>query len=138
MVGKQSKCWFPTQVELTLNVEKLLPECLRRRWVVRGQTLTPNAISNPLLGFFKDERFTGIIAKRVILQESEDALSELHARQDDLMNRVKTLKSSVRVFMLPCRKSSPRSPSGEGDADRDGQNEQFAHCGRSQDRGHGG
>ena len=25
------------QVELTLNVEKLLPECLRRRWVVKGQ-----------------------------------------------------------------------------------------------------
>ena len=73
---------------MTLNVEKLLPECLRRRWVVRGQRLTPNATSNPLLGFFKDERFMRVIANRVILEgENGDALSELHARQDDLLSR---------------------------------------------------
>ena len=81
---------------MTLNVEKLLPECLRRRWVVRGQTLTPNATTNPLVGFFKDERFMRVIANRVILKDNGDALSELHARQDDLLNRVKTLKSSVK------------------------------------------
>ena len=94
------------QVELTLNVEKLLPECLRRRWVVRGQTLTPNAASNPLLGFFKDERFMRVIANRVILEENGDALSELHARQDDLLSRVKTLKSSVKEMQVQMERTN--------------------------------
>lgn len=58
------------QVELTLNVEKLLPECLRRRWMLRTQVrildrkfnlsfqsklLMPNMNSNLLMSFLRDE-----------------------------------------------------------------------------------
>ena len=71
--------------------------------MVRGQKLTPNATSNPLLGFFKDERFMRVIANRVILEENGDALSELHAHQDNLLSRV---KSSVKEMQTAMERSN--------------------------------
>ena len=69
------------KVELTLNVEKLLPECLRRKWVIRTQTLEPNKRHSKLWGMVKDISTMRTIAHRVIHDFTGDVIGSLQARQ---------------------------------------------------------
>ena len=96
-------------------MEKLLPECLRRNWVIRTETLEPNKRSNKLWSLLKDESTMQNIAQRVISEFSGDAIGHLQARQvsnsretihilftylwftqDDLLGKVSSMKSTVR------------------------------------------
>ena len=43
------------QVELVLGVEKLLPDCLREKWVVKTETLYPNRTINCLQYVFRNQ-----------------------------------------------------------------------------------
>ena len=69
-----------------MNVEKLLPECLRRNWVIRTETLEPNRRSNRLWSLLKDESTMRNIAQRVVSEFSGDAIGHLQARQVTTLN----------------------------------------------------
>ena len=69
------------QVELTLNIEKLLPECLKKKWIIKTQTLQPNRSSGFFLGFFKDENTLRSIGQRVIMDFAENEMENIIAKQ---------------------------------------------------------
>ena len=69
------------QVELTLNVEKLLPECLRKKWMIKTETLEPNKRSNILTRLLINENTMRSIARRVVSNSAGDHRGEFQAKQ---------------------------------------------------------
>ena len=59
------------QVNLNLDVEKMLPDFLRRRFVVRQETVRPNKRSGFLTRFLNDANLLTRITKTVLADESE-------------------------------------------------------------------
>jgi len=59
------------QVTLNLDVEKLLPESLRRRFIVRQETVLPNKGNSLLAKILSDDNTLKRIARAVIEHGNE-------------------------------------------------------------------
>jgi hypothetical protein len=62
------------QVNLNLDVEKKLPEWLRRKIIVRGETIYPNKRRNILAKFFYDDYTLQRITRNVKEKKSQVSL----------------------------------------------------------------
>jgi len=60
------------QVELVLGVEKLLPDCLREKWVVKTETLYPNRTINCLQYVFRNQPSIDLITRMIISSNNND------------------------------------------------------------------
>jgi len=59
------------QVNLTLDVEKMLPDFWRRRFVVRQETVRPNKRFGFFTRFLNDANLLNRITKTVLAEENE-------------------------------------------------------------------
>ncbi|XP_071138004.1 transient receptor potential cation channel subfamily A member 1 homolog isoform X4 [Mytilus edulis] len=86
------------QVELALDVERLVPEFIRRRFVIQKQKIRPNERSlNPLKKLSAIE--AGDLSSAAIskaLSPELDEIEKLQESQDHLQKDVKKLKSNIK------------------------------------------
>ena len=63
--------YFIIQVNLNLDVEKLLPDFIRRRIIIRKESVRPNEKRNPILKFLLDDTTLKRIASAVVVEGNE-------------------------------------------------------------------
>lgn len=124
------------QVSLNLDVEKLLPDFIRRRMVIRQETVYPNVKKNILAKIFYDDNTLRRIARTVAEEENEVSCSvscfvwamfkrllhfqsdtqKLTRRQEEILLKLRTVKDSIKGLNedLEEIKRAVRSRSGGG------------------------
>ncbi|CAC5420395.1 TRPA1 [Mytilus coruscus] len=86
------------QVELALDVERLVPEFIRRRFVIQKQKIRPNERTlNPLkkLAAIEAGDLSSAAISKALNPELDD-IEKLQESQDDLQKDVKKLKSNIK------------------------------------------
>ncbi|XP_076445109.1 uncharacterized protein LOC143283010 [Babylonia areolata] len=86
------------QVELALDVERVIPDFIRRKAFIRRKTIKPNlySLSNPITRFFISQ--SGLTTKSLQehLNPELDEMEKVQEAQDKLSTDVKKLKRNVK------------------------------------------
>ncbi len=84
------------QVTLSLDVEMLLLEFMRRKMIIRKQTLFPNARRNLLSQVYHDGYTLHAIKEAVVSKKNETELGVMASRQCNILSKVECLPSMLR------------------------------------------
>eukprot|EP00094_Tigriopus_californicus_P006606 TCALIF_06362-PA protein Name:"Similar to trpa-1 Transient receptor potential cation channel subfamily A member 1 homolog (Caenorhabditis elegans)" AED:0.12 eAED:0.12 QI:8/0.6/0.31/0.93/1/1/16/267/1355 len=82
------------QVTLNLDVEKILPEFIRRRFIVRQEVVLPNQNKSIFAKIFHDDNTLKRIAFTVVAKGNEDKMDRLSSRVEDINQKLKTVKEA--------------------------------------------
>ena len=112
-------------VTLSLDVEMLLPEFIRRKIVLRRQTLFPNTMGSIFEKVYKDGHTMQSIKDAVVAMANETVIEQMSTRQQEIMRNVGALpklanevrdlrrqlerkgQQSKRQSRISCRSRSP-------------------------------
>ena len=78
-------------VTLSLDVEMLLPEFIRRKIIIRRQTLFPNTMGSIFEKVYKDGHTMQSIKEAVVAMANETVIEQMSARQQEIMRNVGAL-----------------------------------------------
>ena len=78
-------------VTLSLDVEMLLPELIRRKIIIRRQTLFPNTMGSIFEKVYKDGHTMQSIKEAVVAMANETVIEQMSARQQEIMRNVGAL-----------------------------------------------
>ena len=84
------------QVSLNLDVEKMLPDFLRRRFIIRQENLFPNIKRNILSKILKDDNTVKRIARDVVEGGGETEINQLSNKMDDVTGEISLFKDEVK------------------------------------------
>ena len=84
------------QVSLNLDVEKVLPDFLKRRFFIREESVYPNKSRNIFSKFLKDDSTLQRISKAVVAGGNESEISQLSTRLEDVVNKMRALKEQIK------------------------------------------
>ena len=86
------------QVTLNLDVERMLPDFIRRRFIVKKQTLYPNVRRSCFSGILRDEDDISEIAKAVLADVHNQVPIPIFKKYIQIKNALLCIKPQNHVF----------------------------------------
>ena len=106
-------------VTLSLDVEMLLPEFIRRKIVIRRQTLFPNRMRSIFSKVYQDGHTMQSIKAAVVAMANKTVIEQMSARQREIMRNVSALPKLV-AEVKELRREMDCSPKSQGRQSRFG------------------
>ncbi|XP_076466512.1 transient receptor potential cation channel subfamily A member 1 homolog [Babylonia areolata] len=83
------------QVKLALDVERVIPDFIRRKAYAKWKTMKPNKISNPFQRFFNTQSGMTARSLKEHLHTEKDDMEKLHEKNEKMSEDVKNLRRNM-------------------------------------------